>query len=93
MSPGLVNKHLSTLPALIQADRAGTITPGMEARFINQARAYARKNKLKFDGTMKGVFKLAEEADQTHRDYIEQYNKQQNQTGKTGSRSTVVSRG
>lgn len=77
MSPGLVNKHLTTLPYLMRAECNKQITPRIEARLIAEARKYARQNKLPFDGTMKGVYKLAEEADQVHRDYITAYNKEQ----------------
>ena len=56
------------------------MTPGLESRVIHMARVYARKNKLPFDGTLRGAFKLAEEADQTVRDYIVEYNKRQSRS-------------
>lgn len=47
---------------LIEAERAGAIPNEMKARMIWEAHEYARQNHLPFDGTFRGVMKLAEQA-------------------------------
>jgi len=84
MSNGPVNQTLTALPGLIAAERAGRMTPGLESRVIHMARVYARKNKLPFDGTVRGAFRLAEEADRTVREYIDEYNRRQARSRRGG---------
>jgi hypothetical protein len=90
---GLVNQQLGALPQLIALERQGKITPAIADRLIGEARAYAVANKLPFDGTMRGVFKLAEEADRELREYIDAYNKWQDGQRRNSGKRRVVNAG
>lgn len=63
------NPFLGVLAAL--AAREGTLNAATEKACIDVAEKYAKENGLSFTPTMKGVMRLAEQADKMHRMHMD----------------------
>ncbi len=64
-----MNPFSQALEGVLTLERAGKLKGPTRDYVINQARYYARRNKLPFDGSLSGALHLAEHADRVCRDY------------------------
>ncbi len=88
-----MNPQLAPLPSLPESMQfypkireyyeQGLIKPGtpLADQIMLIAKAYSRKTKLIFDGTLKGAFKLAEEAYRTTQEAVEAARKRKGKKG------------
>jgi hypothetical protein len=64
----MFNPHSDTLPRILALARSNRLKGPTAAFVIQQAEQYARRNRLKFDGSLSNAIRLVEEADRTVRD-------------------------
>jgi cell division septum initiation protein DivIVA len=64
-----MNPLLRTLDSLVALERQGKLTGPTAQRVIQLAEQYARRNRLLFDGSLRGALKLVEEAHRTVQDF------------------------
>lgn len=73
-----VTTNLLAFEGFKNAVEKNELSAAQKMEAIRWAAAYARKHKLAFDGTLKGVLKLAEQADRIYRDELAKQSRHNN---------------